>query len=63
VAFSGLALSGIEEKREVTLAKRVRGRAEDGDSWYRGAAHPGPGDGYSSEAEAVPGVVLHTVSG
>jgi hypothetical protein len=33
VEFVGLALSDLERKLEVALAKRVGGRAEDGDSW------------------------------
>jgi hypothetical protein len=33
VAFIGLALSDLEKKLEVALAKRVRGHAEDDDSW------------------------------
>jgi hypothetical protein len=33
VAFVHLALSDLEEKLEVALTKRVRGHAEDGDSW------------------------------
>jgi hypothetical protein len=33
VAFIDLTLSDIEERLEVALAKRVRGHAEDGDSW------------------------------
>jgi hypothetical protein len=33
VAFVDLALSDVEERLEVALAERVRGRAEDGDSW------------------------------
>jgi hypothetical protein len=33
VEFIDLTLSDLEKKLEVALAKRVRGHAEDGDSW------------------------------
>jgi hypothetical protein len=55
----GLALSGLEERwRWRSESEDVRRMATRGE-----AAHSWPGDGCSSEAETVPGVVLRTVSG